>query len=702
MTCRLSSLRQCIRYTGNVKYHCLLLALFAPAAPAIDRVVFEAAAVEVAGVARAHGVSATLQLQPQNRAALQATVTQLQLSTAGLDLRQLRLQCATLQVEEPRFACGRGRLAVGQSPLGALQAAIDASYHSIRQHAQLQLQQLALAGGALQVNAELVRDRWQLNAATTALQLPALRKLVEPWWQAPTGIQADGHLTISVEATGRGTQIEKAAARTALDNLALANEAGTLGSEKLQAAAQLSASGRMDDLQIELQLQGTGGQALAGPVLLDFSANPLQLAARGRYQPGHARLTELNIDQRGLLQAQGSANLTLGESLLIDSADLQLTRLQFPAAYTSLMQLTLATGKLGALTTQGALSGSVQVRANQLRSLDLQLDNITFNDEQQKLGLEQLQGALHWRAEGQAESPESVLGWQRWRAFGLEGGATQLTFTARGASVALSQPARIPLFDGALAIQRFNASELGRAAVSLNFDAFIEPISMARISTALGWPAMSGQLSGRIPGLDFRNGSLSVAGDITAEVFDGRVTISKLRLADALGNFPRLSGDIVARQLDLDQVTRAFPIGGITGRLDADVLGIELFGWAPVAFDASLYTSPGDRTRHRISQKAVDSLANLGGQGGGVMAALQSSVLRFFDDFGYDRIGLRCQLRNDVCLMNGIEKPGGGFYIVRGGGLPRIDVVGSSGRVAWSTLLAQIRGAMQAKSVEIR
>ncbi len=685
-----------------MKYVCFLLLLLAPAAQAIDRIVFEADGVEMPGTASARAVQATLLLHPGGRAALQAGAARLHLPAAGLELGNLRLQCAVLQIEEPRFACGGGHLSAGQSPLGTVQAAVNASYHSSRQHAQLRLRQLALAGGTAQIDAALTGNRWQAQTEAHGLQLPALRKLLEPWWQAPPGIQAAGQLAVRLDAEGRGSEIGKAHATATFGALAVANEAGTIASEKLQATADVVARGNLTDLQLELQLRSSEGQALAGPVLLDFSANPLQLSARGRYRTGRAELTELGIDQRGLMQAQGSARIALGETLRIDSADLQLTRLQFPAAYTSLMQLTLATGSLGALSTSGSLSGSVQMRANQLHALDLQLDGLGFNDDKQKLGVTQLDGALHWRAKGGPPSPASTLGWQSWRAFGLEGGAARLALTTQGTSVALTEPARIPLFDGALAIQRFNASELGSEAVSLNFDAAIEPISMERLSMAMGWPTLSGQLSGRIPGLDFSKGTLRVAGDITADVFDGRVTISKLRLADALGNFPRLSGDIVARRLDLDLVTRAFPIGGITGRLDADIFGVELFGWSPIAFDANLYTTPGDRSRHRISQKAVDSLANLGGSGGGVMAALQSGLLRFFDDFGYDRIGLRCQLRNDVCLMNGIEKAGGGFYIVRGGGLPRIDVVGNSGRVAWSTLLAQIQSAMQAQSVEIR
>ena len=130
---------------------------------------------------------------------------------------------------------------------------------------------------------------------------------------------------------------------------------------------------------------------------------------------------------------------------------------------------------------------------------------------------------------------------------------------------------------------------------------------------------------------------------------------SRFKLQDPFGPWPRLFADVTARGLDLDLVTHTFAIGSITGLLNADVKGLELFNWSPVAFDARLYSTPGDRSKHLISQKAVASISNIGGGAGGVAAALQSGVLQFFHTFHYDRIGISCQLRGEVCLMAGIE-----------------------------------------------
>jgi hypothetical protein len=40
-----------------------------------------------------------------------------------------------------------------------------------------------------------------------------------------------------------------------------------------------------------------------------------------------------------------------------------------------------------------------------------------------------------------------------------------------------------------------------------------------------------------------------------------------------------------------------------------------------------------------------------------------------------------------------------GYYLVRGRGLPRIDIIGNQGRVAWPTLLAQISTGIESAPV---
>jgi len=225
--------------------------------------------------------------------------------------------------------------------------------------------------------------------------------------------------------------------------------------------------------------------------------------------------------------------------------------------------------------------------------------------------MENLRGDFHWVIADDGAVEPSRLTWDRGSAYGLSGGATQIDFATHGLGFELLGQARLPVFDGALVIHALSVRRIGEPDAEMDFEANIEPISMPLLSRAFGWPELSGQLAGSVPGLTYRNGELSVDGDLVASVFDGTIVGRNFRLRDPFGPWPRLLADVTARRLDLDLVTRTFPIGSITGRLDADIRGLELFDWSPVAFDARLFTTPGDRSRRRISQKAVTSRAEI-------------------------------------------------------------------------------------------
>ncbi|NCF80970.1 MAG: C4-dicarboxylate ABC transporter, partial [Proteobacteria bacterium] len=123
-------------------------------------------------------------------------------------------------------------------------------------------------------------------------------------------------------------------------------------------------------------------------------------------------------------------------------------------------------------------------------------------------------------------------------------------------------------------------------------------------------------------------------------------------------------------------------------RLQGGVHGLILKDWEPTTFDARFFTPDDDDSRHRISQRAVENLASLGGAG----AVLSSTFLRIFEEFSYRRLGISCRLNNGVCEMDGVAPAEGGYYIVEGGGLPpRIDVRGFNRRVDWEMLLSRLQ-----------
>jgi hypothetical protein len=154
------------------------------------------------------------------------------------------------------------------------------------------------------------------------------------------------------------------------------------------------------------------------------------------------------------------------------------------------------------------------------------------------------------------------------------------------------------------------------------------------------------------------------------------------------------------RALDLETLTSTFNVGKITGKLDGDIHELRLSNWKPVHFNAQFNTPEGDKSRRRISQRAVDNLSQVGG---GATGVLSRSFLRFFEDFSYQALGLGCALNNDVCVMSGVGESDTGYYIVKGGGLPpRINVVGYTRRVGWSDLIERLKSIQNSEGPVIQ
>lgn len=653
------------------------------------------------GGLRAAGLSATLDLGTEPAPAAGLRIARAYLDSPIGELRNVEVRCGAVVVRDGRMACEQATFAALGGPTGTLRFSGRAAYDSSTGTIEIGGAGLAIAEGRARFAVRGDARGWTATVDGTQLALARLRELAAPWLKLPEDIAVEGPIDLHLDGRFDDART-RLTARVSGTGFGFTNEDGTYVGEGLSGTTTLSIEVMRERTRFDARLEANAGQALAGIVLLDFGANPATLEARGELAGDALRIESFSLAQRDLLQARGEARLSLGEAPGLTAGRIEIERLQFPAAYTSFLQIALAATDFGALTTTGHASGSIELENDRPVRIDARLEKLDLEDARQKFSMSQVNGDIHWSAEEQTPAGASHLEWQSGSAYGLSGGAARIDFRVQGMDFELVREARLPIFDGALRVTELAVRRFGSSDAELDFAARIEPISMPLLSRTFGWPEMQGQLAGNIPGVTYRDGLLAVEGDLIANVFDGTIVASGLRLRDPLGPWPRLYADVRARELDLELVTRTFPIGTITGRLDGDILGLELFNWSPVAFDARLFSTPGDRSRRRISQKAVTSISSIGGGGGTVAAALQSGVLRFFDDFNYDRIGISCRLRNEVCLMGGIERPGGGYYLVRGRGLPRIDVVGSEGRVDWPVLVSQIVNAMRSEGPSIR
>lgn len=674
---------------------------FTTAAAASGRVSIEIGHAEIAGLA-IDGLRAGLSPDADATGSADLRAARIRGIAATGPLAGFALACPALRIEGDSIHCPHGRLQGSLGSLGRQDTAFtartgdDGTVH-------VRLESFSFAGGRARVDLQLDGSRWRLDATLADVDLAGLPPVAKPWVELPEGFTVAGAASGDVRATGRGDALHTAAVEARIARLDFADAAGTLAGEALAGSLRMDLDDAPQGFAVTNgRLEIARGQAYSEPVFLDFGPHPASLDFAGLLvtEPARFEASDFALDHRGVLQAGGRATLDFaGENLLAD-AQVRIASLDLAGALPAYVQPFLIDTAFKDIEGAGRVSGEFDVTGGLPSRAALDLAGVILDSQTGSLAVSGLNGRLHWFDDaarsalaGEIDDAlfQSLLSWESASLWGIEFGAAALPFATTGRHFRLLEPTLLPIFDGGLAIGTLRVRHAGTEQMYVRFDAELRPISVAKLSRALGWPEFSGTLSGRIPELQLERGLVTLGGNLEAAVFDGRVVVRDLQMRDPLGKFPRLYASIDVDNLDLELVTNTFSFGMITGRLSGQVEDLETFAWMPVSFTASLGTPRGDRSRHRISQRAVQNLSSIGGgSGGGVAAALQSGFLRFFDDFGYDRLGLSCRLANDVCTMSGVQRTNGGYYIVKGKGLPRIDVIGSQSRVAWTRLVRQL------------
>jgi hypothetical protein len=601
----------------------------------------------------------------------------------------VRVDCERARLGTLQLHCDEARIRLHSDLLDSPEFRASFTYRAVPRSLRLRIEGLHLAGGQLSLEGRFRERRWQATVRAghlDAARIPPLLKRV-----AALGLpleQWQGRLDFEADVSGSGGLPHSIEAHGKFQGLGFSDAGGLLAAEGLEGELRLSSRRRGGADHFDLGLSLRKGQLYADPVFLEPQPDAaLAVRLRGARDVRRRRLDldAIELVHPGVAALSGSARLRLGKTVELRSARLDLHELKFPAGYLTYLQPFLIGSAMDDLETEGSLSGTIGIGGQGIETVQLTLRDVYLDDHAGRFGLSALDGTLAWDA---ARERSSDVRWSGGHVFALEVGAARLHMQSRGRDLKLLTPLELPLFDGSLVVDELQLDNAGQPDMAVNLQGYLTPVSMERLSQALGWPVFRGRLSGMIPGVTYADGELAVHGNLLMRIFDGQVLIRGLRLADLFGPVPTLAADVDIRSLDLEPLTQAFSFGRIRGRLGGRIHGLVLEDWQPLAFDARLETPEDDDSRHEISQRAVENLSSLGG----VSGALSRGLLRFFENFSYDRIGLGCRLRNGICEMDGVEAaPGGGYYIVKGGGLPRIHVVGFQRRVDWRVLMERIK-----------
>jgi hypothetical protein len=461
------------------------------------------------------------------------------------------------------------------------------------------------------------------------------------------------------------------------------------------------------DVQLNGRVDYDGNSRMAGTTSLMFEsgllayddllieplAGPIHIQSAFSVRGQQFELAQLRLDDPGGLQL----NIPRLKADIRNVAQrhdfmLNVESARFPHVYAAWLQPLLYGTVMEDIETEGSLSARLHISDRKISDITLDMQHISLTDKSGRYSIYDLTSQL--QTSNSFESGRLSINWQGAELYQLLLGASELEFDISSNNLVVTSPFSIPLYDGQLKVFKLSVENLQAEQPVVNFDGILTPISLSSFSDAFGWPALHGSVSGVIPGVRYDESGLIVDGILLAKAFDGTFKIQRLRMSDLLSPLPRVSADFQLEQLDLEKLTRAFDFGHMEGKLSGHIAGLRMVDWKASAFDAFFYTPEDDDSRHVISQRAVDNLTSLSGSDIG--SVLSRTYLRFFENFRYDRLGLGCILRNNICRMNGIAAAtGSGYYIVKGGWLPpRLDIIGYSHQVDWPDLLGRLERVM--------
>ena len=448
-------------------------------------------------------------------------------------------------------------------------------------------------------------------------------------------------------------------------------------------------------------LTGESGEILWDKFFLELKTTRPRISFDGDYFAGEARLDcrrgSITMAEIGTVELAGSVdrlNQSPEYSLQVRSSHFMpgnffatLLRENLKRRYPSLDSLSIA----GAMAFHARLKGSAQ-QLSVSGNLSLSGGELRPKNGGWEIGgLDlKLPFSIGWDGTNkeQGGAPEGSLAIGRIRLAGRDVRFSPAVVALSQNELRFREPLRASAFGGEIIVTDLRWQDVIRQPRQLNFSLAVNRVQLEELTEAMDWPAFSGTLTGSIPEVQSSDTKLKTQGEIRAEVFGGRVRISKPEIDDPFSSLAAIRLDAALANISLEQLSKTFAFGRISGILEGTVADLIITDGQPSQFGADLHSV--DRgTEQRISVEALNKITVLSsGQSAG---ALYGGLAGLFDSFRYSKLGFKAILRNDRLVLRGVESRGDQEYLVVGSLLPpTVNVISHTQTIGFSELLRRL------------
>ncbi len=631
------------------------------------------------------------------------------LKAAGdIDLKkqQVNFNGLSLRISEIEGSTKKGPFSIGPIDIGPTKGTVNLLKRSVSfPHIRLKSSFLENIVAAFQMD----NGRLTLTAKgkeAGLIHAAAHLKLLPPGW-AFKGID-----TIEVKAAVDRKGTTSFSAELALEKFHFKNPQETCLGENISLRAHIS--GRITPppsiIRAEAELSADGGEVLMDRFYFDLGENAFFAQYSGSYQRlnKHLKLDKLSLGMNKIATAHVTGTLFQTGDEYEGELSIRIPDTPLKAPFHQLIREPFQTEKpaLSSVRLEGTVGAEMTLKGN--RSHWMTQGVCTWKDGALFYGdsvyaLTGIQLSLPvWLTNGQDEgATQNLKGGLSVRSMTLPFLPEQgLNVPIQAASNRLfmtgATTLRVP--GGTVRIGPSRITGLMGPSPAIHTALHFENLQLEPILSGI-WPhPVTGSADGNLDPIHIEGGRLQSAGEIKANIFDGALALSHVGARGLFTALPVVHLDARWHHLNLALMTEGTSFGKIEGILNGYAKTMEVSDGQLQRFDLLLDTVKTDDAPQKISVKAVDNIARLGG-GQSPFAGLAGLFVSFFKEFPYEKIGVRATLENDVFRIHGTIREDGKEYLVKRGFFSGVDVINQSrdNRVGFKDMLKRIQRISSSK-----
>jgi hypothetical protein len=258
--------------------------------------------------------------------------------------------------------------------------------------------------------------------------------------------------------------------------------------------------------------------------------------------------------------------------------------------------------------------------------------------------------------------------------------------------ISVKSPTVIQVPGGDLRLGSVQAEKLFGPDLTIRTRLEFDDIKLQPLLSRIWTRPLKGSFAGILDPVQYENHTVTTKGELKADVFEGNIILSDLGASGVFTSAPVFKLNAKWENLLLSEMTTDTAFGKIEGVLKGQLRHVEIAYGQPQRFSLLLETVQKKGIPQKISVKAVENIAQIGG-GQSPFMGLAGAFASLFKKFPYEKIGIKANLENDVFTVNGTIREGGTEYLVKRGSFSGVDIVNQNpdNRISFKDMVKRIK-----------